>query len=111
MNILASNPQIQINLKAAEGFDEKLVQLLSQAQRSVQLWTLELIDTLLVRVPQQLAGAAPHLVQCLGVFITDKDIQRASAALRCSSKLLAMKSANADGLIQQAITLAASSQI
>jgi hypothetical protein len=29
MNILASNPKININLGKAEGFDEKLVQLLS----------------------------------------------------------------------------------
>ena len=51
MNILAWNEQINFNLKAYPDLPDKLLALMNQVQRSVQLWTLELLHTLLVRYP------------------------------------------------------------
>lgn len=107
MNILASNDKIKIDLAQYADLPEKLLSLMNQVQRSVQLWTLELIHTLLVRYPTFMAGAASDFMKAMEERISASDIQRALFALRCATELLKMKAGGSDSVVAAAITLCA----
>jgi hypothetical protein len=67
---------------------DRLVNLLHQAERQVQISTLETIYSLLSRYPGQLAAKAPAFQENTSKFLVDKDIQRASLAIKCCRLLL-----------------------
>ena len=83
-----------------------------QAQRSVQLATLETIWNFLTRYQGQLSAAAPDFQQNIGVFIGENDIQRAQLAIRCATILLPLcKGPVNAGVIEKSVQLCKSSQI
>jgi hypothetical protein len=111
MNLIASNENNVIGLTGLDKLEGQLITMMSNANRSVRLATLEVILTFLRRYTSQMGKAAPNLQKNLTQFINENDIQAAQYALACANLLVGM-SPNASGpTIEATIKLCKGEQI
>lgn len=75
--------------------------------------TLETIFALLSRYPEHLATKAPQFQENISKFLVDKDIQRASLAIRCCQLLLKLNKAMQENqvVLEQCVLLSGSPQL
>lgn len=91
--VLATTENGNVQLQALPACTDKLVTLLHQAERQVQMSTLETIFALLSRYPTQMAPKAAAFQENISKFLIDKDIQRAALAIQCCQLLLRLNKA------------------
>lgn len=111
--LLASTENGVVKLQALPLCTDKLVTLLHQAERQVQMSTLETIFALLSRYAPQLAPKAAQFQENIGKFLDDKDIQRASLAIRCCQLLLRLSKAMPENqaVLEKCVLLSGSPQL
>lgn len=112
MTLLARNKNT-IKLSNLDQLTPKFVDLMHKAQRSIHLATLETINALVERYPDQFKNSAAALQSEILKFIDENDIQRSSLACQCAIKFIKLVPAMPQNqiVLQQGVQLASSQLI